>query len=213
MFCAKKALLHSRSRSQRRFKMLVSVCPGNIFWTTEHFVAKPGMVMQHCKLECHAEKLVTCVQCQGHSEGLYNKDITISVVSSKLLVSLQPNFVWLYSIICWSVLWKKGITVFKVKVKSKVQNVSACLFWWYFLYVSDHICSVYRELLNHFFFFTKLGMVVYYHEAMCLAENWFTIFNVEVTMRAYIIKIWLLLLYLLNCCSICNQTWFDSTAS
>ena len=37
------------------------------------FVTKPGMVMQHHKPECHAEKLVYCVQCQGHSKGSYNQ--------------------------------------------------------------------------------------------------------------------------------------------
>ena len=69
--------------------MLVNVCLDDIFRTTEHFVAKPGMVMQHHKPECHAEKLVHCVQCQG----LYNQNVTISVVSSKLLICLQPNLV------------------------------------------------------------------------------------------------------------------------
>ena len=59
----------------------------------EHFVTKPGMVMQHHKPECHAEKLDHYVQCQGHSEGLYYQNMTISVVSSKLLVGLQPNLV------------------------------------------------------------------------------------------------------------------------
>ena len=44
------------------------------------------MVMQHHKPKCGAEKIVHCVQCQGHSEGLYNQTMTISVVSSKLLV-------------------------------------------------------------------------------------------------------------------------------
>ena len=57
------------------------------------FVTKHGIVMQHHKPKCHAEKLVHCVQCQGHSEGLYNQNMSISVVSSKLLVSLQPNLV------------------------------------------------------------------------------------------------------------------------
>ena len=57
------------------------------------FFTKPGRVMQHPKPECHAEKLVHCVQCQGHSEGLYNQNVTISVVSSELLVRLQPNLV------------------------------------------------------------------------------------------------------------------------
>ena len=46
-----------------------------------------------------------------------------------------------------------------------------------------------------------------------LQKNWFTVFNVKVTARAYIIKILLFLLYLLNCWSVCNQTWFDSTLS
>ena len=45
-----------------------------------------------------------------------------------------------------------------------------------------------------------------------MQKNWFTIFNVKVTARAYIIKIWLFLLYLLNCWSVCNQTWFDRPA-
>ena len=35
--------------------MLVNVCPDDIFLTTEHFVTKPGMVMQHHKPQCHAE--------------------------------------------------------------------------------------------------------------------------------------------------------------
>ena len=39
---------------------------------------------------------------------------------------------------------------------------------------------------------------MYYHEAECHAENWFTICIVMVTVRDYIIKIWLFLLYLLN---------------
>ena len=94
VFCGKMGLPRSRSRSQRRFKMLVNVCSDNIFWTTEHFVTKPGMVVQHHKPE----------------------------------------------------------------------------------------------------------------------KNWFTVFNVTVTVRAYIIKILLFLLYLLNCWPICNLTWFYSTA-
>ena len=114
-------LLHSRSRLQWKFKMSVNVCPDGIFWTKEHFVTKPGMVMQHHKPECHAAKLVGCVQCQAHNEGLYNQNMTISVLSSKLLVSLQPNLVL------------SGITAFKVKVIAKVQNVNECLTGLYFL--------------------------------------------------------------------------------
>ena len=153
-------LLCSRSRSQQRFKMLLNVLD-NVFWTTEHFVAKPGMVMQHHKPKCHAEKLIHCVQCQGHSEGLHNQNMTISVVFSKQLVGLQRNLVWQYSTISWSVLWKNRITAFKIKVTANVENVS----------VSDCVCPVFPEPLNHFCFFTKLGIVVYYNEAMCHVEK------------------------------------------
>ena len=44
------------------------------------------MVVYYYEAMCHAEKLVHYLQCQGHSEGLYNQNIAISVVSSKLLV-------------------------------------------------------------------------------------------------------------------------------
>ena len=80
--------------------------------------------------------------------------------------------------------------MFKVKDTVKVQNVSECLSLGYFLSVSDHVCTVSPEPLNYFFF-TRLDMVVYYHEVrQCvLQKNWFTIFNVKVTVRAYITKL------------------------
>ena len=39
------------------------------------------------------KKLVRCLQCQGHSEGLYNQNLTIFAISSQLLVHLQPDLV------------------------------------------------------------------------------------------------------------------------
>ena len=39
------------------------------------------------------QKIVYCVHCQGHSEGFCNENMTISLVSSKLLVRLQPNLI------------------------------------------------------------------------------------------------------------------------
>ena len=43
--------------------------------------------------DCHAEKMVRYFQGQGHSEGLYSQDMTVSTMPSRLLVSLQPNVV------------------------------------------------------------------------------------------------------------------------
>ena len=62
--------------------MSVNVCPGNIFLTTEHFVTKLGVVMQHHESECEAEKkILHCLQCQGHSKGIYDPNLTISIMS------------------------------------------------------------------------------------------------------------------------------------
>ena len=41
-----------------------------------------------------------------------------------------------------------------------------------------------------------------------LRKNWFGIFKIKFTSRAYMIKIWLFTLYLLDLWSICNQTSF-----
>ena len=38
------------------------------------------MVVYYHEVMCHAEKLVHFLQCQGHSKGLCNQDMTISVV-------------------------------------------------------------------------------------------------------------------------------------
>ena len=150
-------LLRSRSRSQQRFEILMNVCPDDIFWTTEYFVTKPGTVMQHHKPECHAEKLVPCVQCQGHSDGdaaswarvlcgilfvcccylqgqghskgLYDQNMTLSIIFSELLIPWQPNLVWWYIIISQSVLLKKKKkrnTTFRVTVTVKGKNVNVC---------------------------------------------------------------------------------------
>ena len=65
-----------------------------IFWTADPFAVKLRLIVHYHKPECFIEKLDYCVQCQGHSEGLYNQSMTISVVSTKQLVSLQPNLDW-----------------------------------------------------------------------------------------------------------------------
>ena len=46
-----------------------------------------------------------------------------------------------------------------------------------------------------------------------MQKKLFIVLNFKVTARAYIIKIWLFLHFLLNCWSVCNRTWFVITAS
>ena len=88
--------------------MSVNVCLDNVFSTCPIMSAqyllnrstiffflytKLDMVVCYHEAMCHAEKLVHYLQCQGHSEGLYNQNMTIFTISSKVLVRLQPNLV------------------------------------------------------------------------------------------------------------------------
>ena len=100
MFCGKIGLLHSRWRSQWRFKTLTNVCLDDVFWTTEDFVTKLCMFMQHHEPECHAEKLV---QWPGHTEGLCNQNMTVFTISSKLLVHLQINLASYARVCCGNI--------------------------------------------------------------------------------------------------------------
>ena len=78
--------------------MTVNVCPADIFpvcpimstqYLLNHSTFFLGMVVYYHEVMCHAEKkIVYYLQCQDHSEGLYNQKITIFTVSSKLLVHL-----------------------------------------------------------------------------------------------------------------------------
>ena len=110
------------------FKMLVDVCPNNIFWTTEHFVTKPVMVMQHHKPECSVEKWDYCIQGQGHSKASKCQWMFFLMIFS-LCVRLcphniswtaepffLPNMVWWYITTKQCVLWKNWFTIFNVKV-------------------------------------------------------------------------------------------------
>ena len=51
------------------------------------------MVYYH-ELVFRGEKLGHYLQRQGHRQGLHNQNMTVSTISSKLLVGLQPNLVW-----------------------------------------------------------------------------------------------------------------------
>ena len=47
------------------------------------------MVVNQHKLECPEKRLGCCFQ--GHSEGLYNQNMTVSTVFSELMILLQSN--------------------------------------------------------------------------------------------------------------------------
>ena len=90
------------------------------------------------------KKTGSLLQCQGHREGLYNQNVTISTISSKLLVRLQPNLVWYYSTYARVSFGKNWITSFKVKVSAKVKNVHEYLSG----YLLNHKIFCYRTWHN-----------------------------------------------------------------
>lgn len=66
------------------------VCQGFVHWTTQPFVTSLDMAVHHREVECRVTKMGCCLQGQGHSEGLCNQTITVSTISSKLIILLQP---------------------------------------------------------------------------------------------------------------------------
>ena len=75
--------------------------------------------MYNHEAECHADKLVQYLQCQGHIGGLYNQNMTISTVfkSAALFATKLGLIVQCDKPECPVENW---ITSFKVKVTVKV---------------------------------------------------------------------------------------------
>ena len=71
-------------------------------------------------------KLVHCVQCQGHSEGLLNQNMTISVVSTTagLFATRLGLIVQHYK---WECRVEKWDYCIQGQLTAKVQNVCECL--------------------------------------------------------------------------------------
>ena len=123
-------LLHSRSVSQPRLNISVTVSLDDNLWITELFVTKPSMVINHYKPECHVQKMGCYLQGQGHSNWVW-----VHTMKSWLFLLyiymfwtadfVATNLVWQCMLISWSILWKGCFAVFKVTVK--VLNFNKCL--------------------------------------------------------------------------------------
>ena len=113
--------------------------------------------------------------------SLWDRLIDCSNDSSLFFIIPPPFLVWGYT----------GITL------------SICL--------SVRFCQIISPELPHRFEPNLVLWCIIRSQIVSQKKNWFPIVNVKVTVRAYIIKIWLFLLYLPNCWSGCNQTRFGST--
>ena len=65
------------------------LCPENICGTSQPFKTKLGMGVHHHEPECDAQKMICCLQGQGHSEGWCDENMTVCVVCSELPILLQ----------------------------------------------------------------------------------------------------------------------------
>ena len=185
-----------------KFKMLVNVCPDDIFWITEHFVTKFGMAIQHHEPECQAEeeKIVAII---------FKVKITARAHMMKMWLSLYYSF-WTVD----SLATKLGLMIHHHKPECPVEKKSLLFSRSRpqqrvkMLQFVQMISSKPPNIL-----FSNLVLWCIIMSQSVMQKDWFAIFKVKVTASAHVTKIWQLLLYLLNCWSFCYQTWFDSTLS
>ena len=154
------------------------------------------------QLRCGSLEASSClvyncyISCCRPNFGSFSLCLVLSVcliVSTWYLLNCSLLYqTWHDSVLSWGDVScrKIGSLCWMSRSQEKVQNVSECLSGWYFLRVSDRVRSISPELLNYLFiyFFTKLGIVVYYR---VMQKNWFTMLNVKVTARVYMINMWL----------------------
>ena len=177
--------------------MPVNVCPDDIFWTQEHFVTKPGMVMHLHKPECHAEKIVQCVQCQGHSEGLFLL-LHLQTIPSESQNILLPNLVW------WcSIMSQRDLQNFLCVLFSRASQRG--LIWskydpFYFIFWTvDSLAS-------------KLDLMIHHHKPECLVKKIGLLYSRSRSQQGVKMSVfsrW----YLLNQLRFCFQTWYCDTSS
>ena len=98
--------------------------------------------------------------------GSYNQIIALSTVSSELLIRLLPNFVWLYTIRSWIVLWynvllcsvqSKGHSKCSICSRSRSQQRLSFL-------TNVHLDDIFLTAEP---LITTLSMVVHHHEREC----------------------------------------------
>ena len=183
-------LLCSRSRSQRMFKMSVNVCPNDIFWITEHFVTKFGMVMQHHEPERRAVIFVVV--------AIFKVKVTVRA----LMIKIYGSFYYIF----WTVdslstklglmihhhkpecpvkkvglLHSGSMSQWRVKMLMSVQMISSTpssillpnLVLWCII-MQELIWSKYDNVSGIFWaadpFAAILGLIVHYHKPECFMK-------------------------------------------
>ena len=160
-------------------------CLDDIFWATEDFVTKLSIVMQYHEPECRAEQFVCYFQCQGHSEGSYDKNMTFYSVSWTAY-SLAGKLVLMVHYRKWEYLVKK-IGLLHSSSKSQWRLEMSFIF--------VQLISIQLPNINQ----TWYGWSILMSQSV-MQKDWFASFMVKVTTRAPMIKICHFVLYLMNHC-------------
>ena len=123
-----------------------------------------------------------CLEGQGHSEGLYDQNMTFFYVF------------WTAD----SLATKLGLMIHHHKPECLVKELDYCIQGQGHNKGSKCQCLSRWYLPNCQAFVTKLGIAMHHHEPECHAKRFFRCFQGHT--RTHVIKIWQFLLYLLNCC-------------
>ena len=168
--------------------------------------------MHHHELECHAKRLVCYFQGQGHSKGSYDKNMTVSTISSELLILLLTLIVHYHKLEC---LMKKLNWCIQGEGHSKISKCQRMLivcpdgiFWIVEPFTTNLLRPNFGWLGSKHQLTTKLSMVMHHHEPDCVLETLGHCLQGQGhSERSYNQNI-TFLICLLNCCSFCSLAWF-----
>ena len=188
--------------------MSVNVCLDDIFWVTEHFVTKFGMMVHHHEPECHVE---FCVH------------VWLSSRSRSQRALIWPKYDSYYYIF-WTVdslATKLGLMMHHYKPECPVKKIGLLLsgsrsqrrvkmLMFVQRISSEPLNSLFSNLVLWFIVMSQSDML--WVRVTCKKID--LLFSRSKSLQELImIKIWQFLLYLLNCWSFCYHTWFNSTLS
>ena len=159
------------------FRVSTDICLDDIFWNAEPYVTNLGIMEHHYKLESNAKQILLLFSRPG-SQGLYNQNMTVSVISSELISLLEPNLVLQWNVKGQNVQWKYWIAVVTVKVTEGltiwVDVYADNIFWTAELFVNKLGMGLNKKIFLYnvsSWYDTKLGMLIHYHSLECWKEK------------------------------------------
>ena len=172
----------------------VSECwSDDIFWVTEHFVTRFGVMMQQHEPECHADLFFSCCYLQG--EGHTGGNVTLLYFLNCCFFGNQTwsdNTSPEAGVSCE----KEKDTAFRVKVTAKGQNVNVC--------PDDIFCTTQ-------YFVSRLGIVMHHYESECHAKRLIYYFQGQGHCKSLYDQNLAISTISFNWWSFWYQVWFHST--